>query len=101
MKTKNDMCAGLVKLDLDEMINVTALAIRAHLEKIQKYQSDISDKLYRAYSCEDPQQAYSLRCSCHTATEWLMSENEAYCRAVDMLFYLTEAKRRDTVEVIR
>jgi hypothetical protein len=95
----HDMSAGIVKLDLDEMIDVAIHAVRNARNMMSKYQSEIDNAIYTEYSDGDAE--YHRNHHCQFWAQYLAKAASDYAKAWSTYHALTEAKKREVVEVVK
>jgi len=101
MNNKNDCSAGLVKLDLDELIKVCGNAVSNARNTMNKEEKYIDSCLFEAHlPCTEHDQFIHL-CHANTHTEFFMNAARQYAEAVSQYYYLMEAKKREEIQVIR
>ena len=100
--SKNDCCAGLVKLDLDEMIQICEIAINNSRNEMERERAIIDDHLTDANSPDITQdENFRHLCNANTHTDYFLRASKQYAKSVSMYFFLVEASKRPEIEIIR
>ena len=99
---KNDCSAGLVKLDLDEMIKVCGYAIKNAKIEMERQKRQIEEHLFQASRSDTPRDSqFRHLCNANTETDYFKRSSKEYADSVSQYFYLVEAKNREDIQIIR
>jgi len=102
MRTKNDCSAGLVKLDLDQLIKVCGYAVAESRNEMNRQQRSIDEHLFQAFRLDESEhEHYRHLCNAHSESDYFLQAAKQYAEAVDQYFYLREAKKREEIRVIK
>lgn len=96
----HDMSAGIVKLDLDTLINNAAAAVAYTRQALDKELSSIDSQLHDRLS-KDRDTAYRANSHCSMDAARLATIAKDYAVAWETYHALLEARSRETIEIIR
>jgi len=102
MNNKNDCSAGLVKLDLNQLIKVCGYAITESKNEMNRQQRSIDNHLSETFRLdESDHRHFKHLCNAHSETDYFIRAAKQYAESVDQYFYLMEAKKREEIKIIK